>query len=637
MAVLSHQQDGHSQTVTNQKANCTRKVNFISQNVRGVKSDQRLEELFHVLSSRNILAACLQETWRSGTEIIELNGLCMISNGVPPSEVTSNRGSKGVAIVLSNDGILAWKAGGSESHTDLGPRIVALRLLLKDNHNRDVGVFLVSAYSPVGNSTIEEWDSYFDNLSICLSRKRADDILLIGCDCNSSMGINILNDGDSLGRYGLSYVNNSGKRFLTYISVNNLKAATTCFKKKRYATWIHPRSKNQHQIDHILINKEMFYRCIDAGIASPLLDSDHNATFICLRIMKRLKRKGNFRDKLVRLDYTMLSEHDGKKLFNDEVEKQMNGIENPSYSDLSQAIIKTASVTLPKRKKAQPGWFRNDEKNLMSLIEARNEAMRNVFRRRTRQCEGKLRTARSMLKKAIKQAKNRWIQDMCHNINTNVGTKVAWDTIKILQKNTSKMKPSNEKRLKRPDGSMCQSSEENAGVFKEHFRQLYEREATFDKNVLDILPQTPEFVGCDQAPTEKEIRDAILCLKNKAPGESGIMPQVWKCIIDSDYLFSVLKDVILQFWLSEKVPSEWDTGKLNILPKKGDLSLPKNYRGIMLLETAYKIVAIILHKRLLPIEENIEHEAQCGFRPGRGCMDAIYTVKSAVKKGVSMG
>ena len=52
----------------------------------------------------------------------------------------------------------------------------------------------------------------------------------------------------------------------------------------------------------------------------------------------------------------------------------------------------------------------------------------------------------------------------------------------------------------------------------------------------------------------------------------------------------------------------------------------------MLLEIAYKIIAIILHSRLLPIEESLDHEPQCGFCPGRGCMDAIFTIKTAIKK-----
>ena len=52
----------------------------------------------------------------------------------------------------------------------------------------------------------------------------------------------------------------------------------------------------------------------------------------------------------------------------------------------------------------------------------------------------------------------------------------------------------------------------------------------------------------------------------------------------------------------------------------------------MLLETAYNIIAIILHSRLLPIEESLDHEPQCGFRPDHGCIDAIFTVKSALQK-----
>ena len=52
----------------------------------------------------------------------------------------------------------------------------------------------------------------------------------------------------------------------------------------------------------------------------------------------------------------------------------------------------------------------------------------------------------------------------------------------------------------------------------------------------------------------------------------------------------------------------------------------------MLLESAYKIIAIILHNRLSPIFESLDHEPQCGFRPGRGCVDGIFTVKMSMKK-----
>ena len=67
------------------------------------------------------------------------------------------------------------------------------------------------------------------------------------------------------------------------------------------------------------------------------------------------------------------------------------------------------------------------------------------------------------------------------------------------------------------------------------------------------------------------------------------MPQILKCLLYHQQTFLLLKTVILQFGDSVTVPEEWDIGHLIILPKTGDLSLPKNYQGIILLEIAYKI------------------------------------------------
>ena len=173
---------------------------------------------------------------------------------------------------------------------------------------------------------------------------------------------------------------------------------------------------------------------------------------------------------------------------------------------------------------------------------------------------------------------------------------------------------------------------ERRGVSRRHFEQLYGRAPVYDEAVLELLAQHPTVLNCDHPPTRNEIRQATLKLKNKAPGQSGLTPQVWKALTSTDETLNMLESIVLEFWASELPPTEWETGLLRILAKKGDLSLPGNYRGIMLLEAAYKIVCIILHGRLLPIQEGLDHEAQCGFRPGRGCTDAVFTVKMAMKK-----
>ena len=71
-----------------------------------------------------------------------------------------------------------------------------------------------------------------------------------------------------------------------------------------------------------------------------------------------------------------------------------------------------------------------------------------------------------------------------------------------------------------------------------------------------------------------------------------------------------------QFWLTKTPLAEWEIGLLSIIPKKGDLSNPRNYRGIMMLEVAYKIIANILLTKLKLIKESVQldHECQNDFR-----------------------
>jgi hypothetical protein len=113
---------------------------------------------------------------------------------------------------------------------------------------------------------------------------------------------------------------------------------------------------------------------------------------------------------------------------------------------------------------------------------------------------------------------------------------------------------------------------------------------------------------------------------NRSGNLPYLCPQVFKSLASNEGTFEIMCLIIFDFWESELAPEEWELGLLKILPKKGDLSKAGNYRGIMMLEAMYKIVAIILHERLQPIAKSLDHESQCGFRPKRGCTDAVFTI-----------
>lgn len=72
------------------------------------------------------------------------------------------------------------------------------------------------------------------------------------------------------------------------------------------------------------------------------------------------------------------------------------------------------------------------------------------------------------------------------------------------------------------------------------------------------------------------------------------------------------------------IPEEWNKRLINPICKKDKQGETKNYRGVILINMAYKIYADILNERLRKkIEKKLE-EGQFGFRERRETTDAIY-------------
>ena len=298
------------------------------------------------------------------------------------------------------------------------------------------------------------------------------------------------------------------------------------------------------KIDHLIVNREMSHRVRDAGITACILDSDHRALFIKLKVMKRLKKKPDPRRKMINLDSSVLSSATIRDSFCESIAHKVYTSTSNEYEVLSDAIKTACQETFPSKTKNQPGWFQANSAKLLPLIQSRNQAMANNFRRSTRSTTNRLRLARKKLKAMVIKSKNDWILSHCMTINHYQGTKQAWDSLKTLKCGLSKPKPSVSRQMKKSDGTFCTTPQENATVFYEHFNHLYNREPNFDATVLDTIPHHDTVQGCDHEPTDDEIRKAIQKLKNTSPGESGIQPQIWKCLIDNPSTGQLLTDLI---------------------------------------------------------------------------------------------
>ena len=107
-----------------------------------------------------------------------------------------------------------------------------------------------------------------------------------------------------------------------------------------------------------------------------------------------------------------------------------------------------------------------------------------------------------------------------------------------------------------------------------------------------------------------------------AAGLDEIPPKVWKTRQFDDILLWQCKAVY-----SQNRIERWTMGCILPFPKKSDLGLAKNYRGITLTSIAAKIYNALLRNRIEPKIDNILRENQNGFRRNRSTTSQILTIR----------
>ncbi|XP_036144952.1 UPF0329 protein ECU05_1680/ECU11_0050-like [Monomorium pharaonis] len=125
--------------------------------------------------------------------------------------------------------------------------------------------------------------------------------------------------------------------------------------------------------------------------------------------------------------------------------------------------------------------------------------------------------------------------------------------------------------------------------------------------------------------TKEELAEQLRELKKgKAPGENEIENEAWRLMLEE--IGEVLWKSINRIWKEGGIPNDWNRGLISPIYKKGDKTEVKNYRGVTLMDTAYKVYANILNEKLQREVDGKLEENQFGFRKGRGTTDATYVL-----------
>jgi hypothetical protein len=167
------------------------------------------------------------------------------------------------------------------------------------------------------------------------------------------------------------------------------------------------------------------------------------------------------------------------------------------------------------------------------------------------------------------------------------------------------------------NGKVLCNKEEIMNRWVEHFKDALNKECPScnDQEKLDLelnIEGSDEDENSER-PTYEEIEESTKKLKNgRAPGEDNIIPEMIK--YGGKQLAKKLHELICVIWKEEKMTEDWETSIICPIFKKSYKLDCNNYRGITLLDIAYKVFSNVLNERLNKITENLLGEYQCGFR-----------------------
>ena len=237
-----------------------------------------------------------------------------------------------------------------------------------------------------------------------------------------------------------------------------------------------------------------------------------------------------------------------------------------------------------------------------------------------------------------KEARNDWREyldgkadevDKAMNSGSGYGVRIAH---RIINKISTGAKKKKHVPIKKRDGSVITTEDEERQHLMEHFSEVMDRRYEGD-NLIDI-PEADE--DLDVLMNEFNMFEVEAVIKKlrrwKAPGCDGITAEM--ILAENEVTPQILTRLFCRMWHEEVKPDEWELGVLVKMPKKGDLADCNNYGDIALTSVIMKIYSMLILKRLeRKIDEKLRDE-QAGFKKGRSCTDQIFILRHVVQQCV---
>ena len=173
--------------------------------------------------------------------------------------------------------------------------------------------------------------------------------------------------------------------------------------------------------------------------------------------------------------------------------------------------------------------------------------------------------------------------------------------------------------IKDRNGMDLTEAEDIKKRWQEDTEELYRKDLHPDNHDDVITHLEPNILEC-------EIKWALGSITvNKACGGDGIPVELFQILKDD--AVKVLHSICQHTWKTQQWPQDWKRSVFILIPKKDNAKKCSNYRTIVLISHASKVMIKILQARLLQYMNHELPDVQAVFRKGRGTRFQIANIR----------
>lgn len=579
-------------------------------NINTLIQPGKLLNLTTELEKQKIVILALQETRFTDEETSEY-GNYRIFKSKTDKRIGRGAPHLGMAFIVHKSVLSSIK-----EVTPVNNRIMTMRLQCANKKYT-----MVNVHAPTNGDNKKnpiETEKFWENLENIMAKIPKDDTKVLLGDFNAQIGREKIHQ-KTVGKYPAhKFTNKNGTRLVELCKQNNLKIMSTSLRKcpRKQKTWRSPIQQiGEFQIDHVAISYPVQKEIYDVQVRRGAnIDSDHYLTRIKIKFTAR---RSHHQKK------TEIQKYDTKKIKESKVKEEWEKEKSNTWEEFHSKITRIAKETIPLKKIFKHPWWDSDCEN---ALERRKKAFQKYNSKKSQESLHLFNEVRKQVSKSIRQAKRKYTKAQLDAIEENFQNYNTRDFYRTFADKIRGYVPQN-LCFRKPDGKLALTNQENCQVLAQYFSNLLncpEPSLRFPKEICanaqpDSLP-----------PTQEEIKCHIKNLKNnRTSGEDGIVAELLKNL--GPKTLQELTKIITNIWETEKLPEDWKCALIHPLHKKGDRTNVNNYRGISLLQVAYKILSTCLLKRTQEQLERQIGDYQAGFRPGRSCIEQIFNLKTILK------